>query len=133
MEQLKKLEKTKKYHTVGTIKKTRKNKKNTTLSEQLKKLEKTKKYHTVGTIKKTRKKKYHTVGTIKPVDSCLVTDRETFYHKKKNHYAKSWNYWLLSDLTLYMSNTRMSYKKQELRTLHDHLSSPPVFWWGPCC
>ena len=36
----KKLEKTKKYHTVGTIKK---------------KLEKTK-YHTVGTIKKTRKK-----------------------------------------------------------------------------
>ena len=43
MEQLKKkLEKTKKYHTVGTIKK---------------KLEKTKKYHTVGTIKKTRKNK----------------------------------------------------------------------------
>jgi hypothetical protein len=46
---------------------------------------KTQKYHTVGTIKKKleKTKKYHTVGTIKPVDSCLVTDRETFYHKKK--------------------------------------------------
>ena len=67
MEQLKKLEKTKKYHTVGTIKKTRKNKK-IPLSEQLKKkLEKTKKYHTVRTIKKKleKTKKYHTVGTIK--------------------------------------------------------------------
>ena len=27
----------------------------------------------------------------------------------------------------------MSYKKQELLTLRDHLSSPPVYWWGPCC
>ena len=29
--------------------------------------------------------------------------------------------------------TRMSYKKQELLTLLEHLVSPPVFWWGPCC
>jgi hypothetical protein len=31
----------------------------------------------------------------------------------------------LPDLTIY--------KKQELLTLRGHLSSPPVFWWGPCC
>jgi len=30
-----------------------------------------------------------------------------------------------------MSN--MSYKKQELLTLREYLSSPPEFWWGPCC
>jgi len=28
---------------------------------------------------------------------------------------------------------RAYYKKQELLTLCEHLSSPPVFWWGPCC
>ena len=30
---------------------------------------------------------------------------------------------------------RVSYKKQELLTLHEHLSSFShlVFWWGPCC
>ena len=28
---------------------------------------------------------------------------------------------------------RVSYKKQELLTLCEHLNSPPVFWWGPCC
>jgi hypothetical protein len=26
----------------------------------------------------------------------------------------------------------MSYKRQELLTLREHLSSPPVFWWCPC-
>ena len=28
---------------------------------------------------------------------------------------------------------RIPYKKQELFTFREHLSSPPVFWWGPCC
>ena len=28
---------------------------------------------------------------------------------------------------------QLSYKKQELLTLHEHLSSPSFFWWGPCC
>ena len=28
---------------------------------------------------------------------------------------------------------RVSYKKQELLTLHEHLSSPTVCWCGPCC
>ena len=27
----------------------------------------------------------------------------------------------------------VSYKRQELLTLRAYLSSPPVFWWGPCC
>ena len=27
----------------------------------------------------------------------------------------------------------VSYKKQELLALREHLSSPPFFWWGPCC
>jgi hypothetical protein len=27
----------------------------------------------------------------------------------------------------------VSYKKQELLTLRELLSSPRVFWWGPCC
>ena len=40
---------------------------------------------------------------------------------------------LLQDLTVYMSNTRVSYQKQELLTLREHLSSSPVFSWGPCC
>ena len=25
------------------------------------------------------------------------------------------------------------YKKQELLTLHRHMNSPPIFWWGSCC
>ena len=28
---------------------------------------------------------------------------------------------------------RVSCKKQEMLALHDHLSSPPHFWWGLCC
>jgi len=28
---------------------------------------------------------------------------------------------------------RVSYKKQELLTLCEHLDSPPVIWWDPCC
>jgi hypothetical protein len=27
----------------------------------------------------------------------------------------------------------MPYKKQELPTLRQHLSSPPIFWLGSCC
>ena len=34
---------------------------------------------------------------------------------------------LVSDLTIYVSNSMVSYKKQELLTLHEHLGSPPVF------
>ena len=36
-------------------------------------------------------------------------------------------YWLYIWVTW-----RVSYKRQELLTLREHLSSPPVFWWGPC-
>jgi hypothetical protein len=32
-----------------------------------------------------------------------------------------------------MSSMTVSYKKQELRILREHLRSHPVFWWGPCC
>jgi len=28
---------------------------------------------------------------------------------------------------------RVSYKKQELLTFPEHLSSSPVIWWSPCC
>jgi hypothetical protein len=28
---------------------------------------------------------------------------------------------------------RVPYMKQELLTLREHLSSPPVVWWSPCC
>ena len=28
---------------------------------------------------------------------------------------------------------RVSYKKQDLLTFREHLSSPPVFWWVLCC
>jgi hypothetical protein len=28
---------------------------------------------------------------------------------------------------------RVSFKKQELLTLCEHLNSPLVFWWGSCC
>jgi len=34
---------------------------------------------------------------------------------------------LLPDLTVYMSNTVVSYKMQKLHTRHEHLSSPTVF------
>ena len=51
--------KNKKYHTVGTVQKSRKTK-NTTLLEQFKNLEK-QKYHTVGTIQKSRKTKNTTL------------------------------------------------------------------------
>jgi len=27
----------------------------------------------------------------------------------------------------------VSYNKQELLTLREHLTSSPVFWWSPCC
>jgi hypothetical protein len=41
---------------------------------------------------------------------------------------------LLLDFWLYIWITRwVSYMKQELLTIHEHLSSPPVFWWGPYC
>ena len=35
---------------------------------------------------------------------------------------------LSPDLTV-----RVSYKKQELLTLREHLNSSQVCWWGPCC
>jgi hypothetical protein len=38
------------------------------------------------------------------------------------------------DCTMYkLVARRVSYKKQELLTLREHLSSPPVFGGGPCC
>ena len=37
---------------------------------------------------------------------------------------------LLPDMTVYTSITRVSYKKQELITLREHLGSPPVFLVG---
>ena len=36
-------------------------------------------------------------------------------------------------LDCYRSNRRVSYKKQELLTLRDHLGSLPLFCWGRCC
>jgi hypothetical protein len=52
--------------------------------------------------------------------------------------ATTYRIWLcichdLPDLTVYMSSTAMSYKKQELLILREHLSSSPVLCWGPCC
>ena len=32
-----------------------------------------------------------------------------------------------------MSNMVVSYKRQELLTLREHLCSPAFFWWGPFC
>jgi hypothetical protein len=40
---------------------------------------------------------------------------------------------LLSDLWVYMSNTTSVYKKLEMLSLPENLSSPSVFWWDPCC
>ena len=37
------------------------------------------------------------------------------------------------NLTVYMSNTAVSYKNQDLLTIREYLSLPLVFWWGPCC
>jgi hypothetical protein len=34
---------------------------------------------------------------------------------------------------LYSITVWVSYKKQELLALREHLSSPFLFWWGPCC
>jgi hypothetical protein len=39
----------------------------------------------------------------------------------------------LSDLRVYMSNTISVYKKLEMFSLLENLSSPSVFWWDPCC
>jgi hypothetical protein len=39
---------------------------------------------------------------------------------------------LFSILTVYVSNTTMSYRKQELPTFREHLRSPPTFCWGLC-
>ena len=38
-----------------------------------------------------------------------------------------------SKTLLYIWVTRGCYKKDELLTHREHLSSPPVFWWGLCC
>jgi hypothetical protein len=32
-----------------------------------------------------------------------------------------------------LTDLRVSYKKQELLTLRQHLMLLPGFWWGPCC
>ena len=32
-----------------------------------------------------------------------------------------------------LATWRVSHKRQERLTLREHLSSPPVYWWGPCC
>jgi hypothetical protein len=39
---------------------------------------------------------------------------------------------LLLDLIVYMSNTAVSYKKQELRNLHEHLISSLFFFYEIC-
>ena len=40
---------------------------------------------------------------------------------------------LLSNLTVDMSNTVVSYKKRDLPTRREHTSSPRFCCWGPCC
>jgi hypothetical protein len=49
-----------------------------------------------------------------------------------NHYCLNFffhNYWIQRITYTW----RVSYKKKELLILRDHLGSPPVFWWRPCC
>ena len=43
----------------------------------------------------------------------------------------TWCPFLILDLT--RATWRVSCRKQRLLTLPEHLSLPPVFWWGPCC
>ena len=42
-------------------------------------------------------------------------------------YHCQYFYWLI------LVTRRVFYKKQELLTLREHLSSPPGLWWCPCC
>ena len=44
------------------------------------------------------------------------------------HYKGFYRTWLYLLVT-----RRVSYKRQKLLTLHEHLSSFPVIWWGPYC
>jgi hypothetical protein len=58
------------------------------------------------------------------MDLLLFTQMFSFLYHCQSIY-RTWLYiWI---------TRRVSYKKQELLTLCEHLNSPPVFWWGPCC
>ena len=55
---------------------------------------------------------------------CTHTKMFSFIYHCQDFY-RTWLHVLVTQ--------QVSYKKQKLLTLREHLSSPPFFWLGPCC
>ena len=71
-------------------------------------------------------------------DGILLTDKNTmsdiyFPLVRWVQLQTTWGY--IDDAVHYLEHNRYTsldvLKKQELFTFREHLSSPPVFWWGP--